>query len=314
MLSPMRHPLPAALALALLGSLAAAPAAPAQGALRLVVERAYKLDAKRIALQHQPVRVRGIVSHYVPGQVFSVRVQANGRRWIRTRRTVRPVGTGGQFTLEFKARRRGSLRAFASGAGLVARSRAVEVIKRSAASGERGLHVVFLQRRLRDLRYLVGLSGFFDGATARAVLAYRKVNRMERRYDANRTIFQRLAHRRGKFRVRFPGHGKHAEADLSRQVLALVDSKGKLFRVLITASGKSSTPTVRGSFRIYSKTPGVNARGMVNSLYFIGGYAIHGYPDVPPYPASHGCLRIPIPNARFVFRWLDFGDRVDVYR
>jgi lipoprotein-anchoring transpeptidase ErfK/SrfK len=71
---------------------------------------------------------------------------------------------------------------------------------------------------------------------------------------------------------------------------------------------------VRGSFRVYSKTPGTNSKGMVNSLYFIRGYAIHGYPDVPVYPASHGCLRIPIPNARFMFRWLDYRDRVDVYR
>ena len=53
---------------------------------------------------------------------------------------------------------------------------------------------------------------------------------------------------------------------------------------------------------------------MVNSNYFIRGYAIHGYPDVPVYPASHGCLRVPIPNARFMFRWLDYRDRVDVYR
>jgi lipoprotein-anchoring transpeptidase ErfK/SrfK len=53
---------------------------------------------------------------------------------------------------------------------------------------------------------------------------------------------------------------------------------------------------------------------MVHSMYFFGGYAIHGYPSVPTGPASHGCLRIPIPNARFLFRWVDYGDRVDVYR
>ena len=35
---------------------------------------------------------------------------------------------------------------------------------------------------------------------------------------------------------------------------------------------------------------------MLHPNYFIGGYAIHGYP-VPNYPASHGCIRVPIPNA-----------------
>ena len=40
---------------------------------------------------------------------------------------------------------------------------------------------------------------------------------------------------------------------------------------------------------------------MVHSSYFIRGYAIHGYPSVPNYPASHGCLRVPIPNALQIF-------------
>ena len=36
---------------------------------------------------------------------------------------------------------------------------------------------------------------------------------------------------------------------------------------------------------------------MVDSNYFIRGYAIHGYAEVPTYAASHGCLRVPIPDA-----------------
>jgi hypothetical protein len=312
--------LPALAFLALLvpvGS-AAAPGKPRKPAyvpaLRLVAERAYTLNARRVALQHQKVRIRGIVRQYVPGQVVNLRVLLGKRRYVAVRRVVRRSGERGVFAVEFKAHRRGKLRAFATGGGLTARSRSIDVIKRSAGEGQRGLHVVFLQHRLRDLRYLVSFSGVYDNATSRAVMAYRKVTRMDRRYSANRAIFERLAHKRGRFVARYPRHGKHVEADLSRQVLALFDRKGKLFRVLITSSGKASTPTVRGSFRVYSKTPGTNSKGMVNSNYFIGGYAIHGYPDVPVYAASHGCLRIPIPNARFMFRWLDYRDRVDVYR
>ena len=52
---------------------------------------------------------------------------------------------------------------------------------------------------------------------------------------------------------------------------------------------------------------------MVDSSYFIGGYAIHGYADVPNYPASHGCLRVPIPNARQIYDWVDIGDPIFVY-
>jgi lipoprotein-anchoring transpeptidase ErfK/SrfK len=79
------------------------------------------------------------------------------------------------------------------------------------------------------------------------------------------------------------------------------------------SSGKPSTPTVVGRFQVYSKTPGENSEGMVDSNYFIRGYAIHGYHEVPTYAASHGCLRIPIPDARAVFGWVQAGMSVDVY-
>jgi lipoprotein-anchoring transpeptidase ErfK/SrfK len=53
---------------------------------------------------------------------------------------------------------------------------------------------------------------------------------------------------------------------------------------------------------------------MVDSNYFIGGYAIHGYHDVPTYAASHGCIRVPIPNAASIYNWVNLGDRIFVYR
>jgi lipoprotein-anchoring transpeptidase ErfK/SrfK len=79
------------------------------------------------------------------------------------------------------------------------------------------------------------------------------------------------------------------------------------------SSGKPSTPTVAGRFRVYEKTPGFNAKGMLDSNYFIAGYAIHGYAEIPNYPASHGCLRVPIPNAASIFAWVQQGMPVDVY-
>jgi lipoprotein-anchoring transpeptidase ErfK/SrfK len=70
---------------------------------------------------------------------------------------------------------------------------------------------------------------------------------------------------------------------------------------------------VIGRFRVYSKTPGINSEGMVDSNYFIRGYAIHGYAEVPTYAASHGCLRVPIPNAAAIYGWVHEGTPVDVY-
>jgi lipoprotein-anchoring transpeptidase ErfK/SrfK len=58
----------------------------------------------------------------------------------------------------------------------------------------------------------------------------------------------------------------------------------------------------------------VNSLGMLHSNYFIGGYAIHGYPSVPLYPASHGCIRVPMPNARAIDAAISLGDTIYVYR
>jgi lipoprotein-anchoring transpeptidase ErfK/SrfK len=79
------------------------------------------------------------------------------------------------------------------------------------------------------------------------------------------------------------------------------------------SSGKPSTPTVIGRFRVYTKEFGTNTHGMVDSSYFIRGYAIHGYAEVPTYAASHGCLRVPIPNAAAIYGWVTLGMPVDVY-
>jgi len=122
-----------------------------------------------------------------------------------------------------------------------------------------------------------------------------------------------LARGAGQFHVRYRHDGRHVEANLSKQVLAEIEPGGKVRRIYIISSGKPSTPTVIGRFQVYSKTPGTNEKGMVDSNYFIRGYAIHGYPEVPTYAASHGCLRIPIPDAASVFAWVQYGTPVDVY-
>jgi lipoprotein-anchoring transpeptidase ErfK/SrfK len=80
------------------------------------------------------------------------------------------------------------------------------------------------------------------------------------------------------------------------------------------SSGKPSTPTILGSFRIYNRVPGYLPDGMYYSDFFIRGYALHGYDPSPNYPASHGCMRLPIQDAIAAFNWLAIGDWVDVYQ
>jgi len=222
--------------------------------------------------------------------------------------------------LHFTARRIGTYKAVvkvfktaAPAASVAATSLGVHVIKPSAHPGGHSRSVRLLQEGLRALAYVTPVSGSYDDATGRAVLAFRKVNGMARVEAPSTTIFKRLFRGRGGFRLKHAGAGRHVEFDWSRQVLVLAQG-GKAVRIYHASSGKPSTPTVFGTFHFYSKTPGTNAKGMVDSNYFIGGYAVHGYAEVPTYAASHGCIRVPIPDAASIFSWIKLGETIFVYR
>ena len=163
------------------------------------------------------------------------------------------------------------------------------------------------------MHYLLPVDGHFSGSTQRAVVAYRKVLGVRRVTNASKQVFFAALAGKGQFKVRFPGLGKHVEADLTRQVIALINPGGQVYKIFTTSSGKPSTPTVLGRFHFYRKQPGTNHHGMVQSNYFLRGYAIHGYYIVPTHPASHGCLRVPIPSALFIYDWISVGDPIDVY-
>ncbi|MBW3652017.1 MAG: L,D-transpeptidase [Actinobacteria bacterium] len=295
----------------------AAPPTPVQTQMALQVAR---VGARATVLTRSRVRVRGTTGAFVPGQSVTVRffIAGSKRAARRVALTPQPDGTG-RFQLSYRPLRPGTLRISATHeatpqlAALAARARPVDVIPRRVTPGSGAASIRALQRRLRRLGYVTGSPGSFDARTARAVLAFRKVTGMARTTSASVGVMRAIARGRGAFKIRFPQHGRHIEADLSRQVIALIE-RGRVRRIYPVSSGAPSTPTVRGSFKVYSKTPGTNANGMVHSAYFTGGYATHGYPSVPVYPASHGCLRVPIPDALSLFRWIRIGTPVDVYR
>jgi hypothetical protein len=265
------------------------------------------------------VRVKGKVTPFNGSGQLTVRVTRGGREVKRKTVSVTKSGSGGRFRLKIAVRTSGAYRVTAvqaaSGDLGAGRSKAkrLYVVRPHAAPGSSGTAVRALQQRLKALGYVTSVNGSFDGSTSRAVLAFHKVFGMGRTTVANKPVFRRLAKGGGLFRVRYPKAGKHAEFDWSRQVLVLANGSRPV-KVLHASSGKPSTPTVFGNFHFYSKSPGFNAKGMYYSNYFIGGYAIHGYVEVPPYAASHGCIRIPIPSAIGVYRWIHVGMKIFVYR
>ena len=60
-----------------------------------------------------------------------------------------------------------------------------------ASDGQSNALVKLLQRSLARLHYAVPSGGTYDAATGRAVMAFRKVNFMARRYDADGAVIRR---------------------------------------------------------------------------------------------------------------------------
>lgn len=189
----------------------------------------------------------------------------------------------------------------------------ISVARGDIHRGSRGVSVRLYQSKLAKLGFVVPRNGRFDAATARASMAFRKANGLARIFTAGKGVIRKLAADAGRgFPLRFPGAGRHVEVDISKQLMAFA-SGGKVTRIYHVSTGAPGTPTIRGTYRVYRKDWGTNAKGMVNSSYFIRGYAIHGYADVPPYNASHGCVRVPVPSAASIYNWIKYGTRVDTY-
>jgi hypothetical protein len=167
---------------------------------------------------------------------------------------------------------------------------------------------------LVDEGYYIGdhVSGKYNHGSQLATLAFRKVNNMARNYQYKPVIFEKLLQGKGGFQPRYHS-GHHVEVDISRQVMALINGDD-VVATFHVSTGKSSTPTVRGTYHFYRKEPGTNSHGMYMSVYFIRGYATHGYPSVPMHEAaSHGCVRNPIPFSVYIYNWINLGDAIHVY-
>ncbi len=105
----------------------------------------------------------------------------------------------------------------------------------------------------------------------------------------------------------------HVEIDIGRQLVLLVES-GKVSHHIHTSTGKPSTPTIRGTFTVYEMRPYYQTHNkMYWPIFFYGGYAIHGYPSIPTYPASHGCARTYNGNQDLIYRKMFYGERVATY-
>lgn len=181
--------------------------------------------------------------------------------------------------------------------------------------GDGGPMVAWMERRLAALAYRPGaLDGLYDKATADAVMAFQKVERLQRTGTATDAVLHRLASAATPAPRRSVA-GSRVEIDLTRQVLFVIRDNQVQWSIPV-ASGAQGTRTPTGTFTIQRKLPywRESYLGLLyKPAYFYGGYAIHGSHSVPAYPASHGCVRVAVGTMDALYPLLPIGMRVDIY-
>jgi hypothetical protein len=278
------------------------------------------LHGNAVTVPGRRLSVDGVVTPYVAGQWVTVR-SFLGKRLIKADRLrVKPSPNGrfGVFTERLASPGAGILRvrvrhARTAGQGGFFKQRGVAILGAGAGFGSRGAFVALVQQRLNAVHVWVPETGVYDQHTGLALDAYHRLLGWGVSQNLDRATIGALLAGRGTFHVRDPHDGKHIEGNLGRQLLAEIYG-AKVYRIYPISSGKPSTPTVLGHFRVYRRTPGYLPDGMYYSSFFYTGYAIHGYNPAPDFAASHGCMRVPISDAISIYNWLALGDVVDVYR
>jgi hypothetical protein len=221
-------------------------------------------------------------------------------------------------------------------------------LSRTLKDGMKGDDVKRVQQRLKDLKFDPGrIDGIYGGDTMMAVWAFQAVVLnlpYETKSDFVTPVLWDLMRSDVVVKPRRPkSTPTHVEVYLREQAMVVfkdnvpalithissgdgkdwceevvIDpgeegNKGK-DRVVRGECGKSVTPS--GVYYFYMRKYGLRESGLGtlwNPVYFNYGVAVHGAMNVPKYPASHGCIRIPMFVSEYFPALVQYGDRVFVF-
>ena len=197
--------------------------------------------------------------------------------------------------------------------------------KRRVAQEVTKEEILAAEIRLSELGYWTGpVDGALDSGSRQALIAFQKVEGRKRNGTLTRVEFEALLSANRPL-PKYSGYA-HVEIDLNRQVLFIVDTTGTITHVLPVCTGNEKTyvdhgeihraHTPRGSFRVLRKIAGwrLSSLGLLYYPNYIhNGIAIHGSPAVAVYPASHGCIRIPMFASKKLSELTPIGTEVMVY-
>jgi peptidoglycan hydrolase-like protein with peptidoglycan-binding domain len=173
-----------------------------------------------------------------------------------------------------------------------------------------------IQQRLADLHYLSkkAVDGVEGYQTQEAVIAFQSWKGLERDGVVGPATTAALAHAKQP-KPQSSGPSKRIEVYRAKGV-ALLIAHGKTKRAIHVSAGAPGTPTPPGTFQVFRKE--LQSWSVPFQVYlpyasyFNAGIAFHEYPDVPVYPASHGCVRVPAPEAPGVYKFAKIGTTVVV--
>jgi lipoprotein-anchoring transpeptidase ErfK/SrfK len=217
----------------------------------------------------------------------------------------------------------------ANAVDIVAPSAVIDGGPKGLSTGSKGPAVAALEKRLTELRFNSGKSdGVYDSPLFQAVMAFQKQQGLKRTGKADAATLAALATASLGTPVVPTGEPTRVEVDLKRQV-AQFWKDGKLLRVIPISSGNGAhycvpkdkgggcdvAVTPAGSYRADRKIQGDRESKLghlYDPVYFNGGIALHGSGSVPAGPASHGCIRVPMWESRWVYDNVAIGEPVYV--
>jgi len=212
----------------------------------------------------------------------------------------------------------------------------------SLAVGASGSKVTALQDRLRGLGFDPGPSdGLFGPATERAVWAFEKFLLDVDRADVTGEVTPEMWVRMNEpieVRPRRANSGTHLEVLLPQQVAVLYvashlrlithvsSGSGEEWCAVVVVDNDDGTQSEQGICGVATTPGGVfhferrvtgwrNSKlgRLYNPVYFNYGIAVHGASNVPSFPASRGCVRMPMHIAEYFPSLVDDGDLVYVF-
>jgi hypothetical protein len=234
----------------------------------------------------EPLRLIAAVKPAAAG-ALRIRVWRNGRL------TYDQTG-GAAARVGLRTRRAASYRiavSLVASPGFVAVTRrlATDVVRPHLGLRSHGPAVRALERRLASLGYLLPrIDASYRLDTYEAVLAFQKVNGLPWTGRVDPRTWRALS----RARTPMPRYrGTHIEVSKGRQYLLVVKNSRVTTILHVSTGATGNTPL--GRWHVYRKVSGWDWV-LWYPMYFLRGFAIHGYPSVPAYPASHGCVRVPM--------------------